>query len=71
MLFRVYSKFKMSSSGPIILENVSYYAAPGQQMSEIEFTQQVLRQSGCALLLDVNNVFVNSINHKYDAKSIY
>jgi hypothetical protein len=54
---------------PLILENVSYYAAPGQQISEIEFTQQVLRQSGCALLLDVNNVFVNSIKHKYDAKA--
>ena len=53
---------------PLVLENVSYYAAPGQEMSEIEFTQQVLQQSGCNLLLDVNNVFVNSINHKYDAE---
>lgn len=54
---------------PLVLENVSYYAAPGQQMSEVEFTQDVLKQSGCALLLDVNNVFVNSINHQYDAKA--
>jgi uncharacterized protein (UPF0276 family) len=53
---------------PLVLENVSYYAAPGQEMSEIEFTQQVLQQSGCNLLLDVNNVFVNSVNHKYDAE---
>lgn len=54
---------------PLILENVSYYAAPGQEMSEIEFTQQVLQQSGCSLLLDVNNVYVNSINHGYDAEA--
>lgn len=53
----------------LILENVSYYAAPGQEMSEIEFTQQVLQRSGCALLLDVNNVYVNSINHRYDAEA--
>ncbi|WP_205663389.1 DUF692 domain-containing protein [Alteromonas facilis] len=51
----------------LILENVSYYAAPGQQMSEIEFTQQILERSGCELLLDVNNVYVNSINHGYSA----
>ncbi|WP_100656747.1 DUF692 domain-containing protein [Alteromonas flava] len=53
---------------PLILENVSYYAAPGQEMSEIDFTQQVLERSGCKLLLDVNNVFVNSINHGYSAR---
>ena len=54
---------------PLVLENVSYYAAPGQALSEIEFTQEVLEQSGCSLLLDVNNVYVNSINHGYDAKA--
>jgi uncharacterized protein (UPF0276 family) len=54
---------------PLVLENVSYYAAPGQEMSEIEFTQKVLAESGCSLLLDVNNVYVNSINHGYDAKA--
>ena len=54
---------------PLILENVSYYAAPGQAMSEVEFIQDILKQSGCELLLDVNNVYVNSINHGYDAKA--
>jgi len=54
---------------PLVLENVSYYAAPGQEISEIEFTQEILKQAGCTLLLDVNNVYVNSINHGYDAKS--
>lgn len=53
---------------PLVLENVSYYLAPGQEMSELEFTLAILEQSNCQMLLDVNNVYVNSINHKYDAK---
>ncbi|GAB5378674.1 MAG: DUF692 domain-containing protein [Aliiglaciecola sp.] len=53
---------------PLVLENVSYYAAPGQEMSELDFTVQVLEKSGCLMLLDVNNIYVNSINHKYDAQ---
>ncbi|CAH9051351.1 hypothetical protein PSECIP111951_01541 [Pseudoalteromonas holothuriae] len=51
----------------IALENVSYYAAPGQQMSEQAFTLAVLEEADCDLLLDVNNIYVNSINHGYDA----
>lgn len=53
----------------IVMENVSYYAAPGQEMSEIDFLNGVLEQADCDLLLDVNNVYVNSINHKYDAEA--
>ncbi len=52
---------------PLILENVSYYAAPGQQMSEQDFTLAVLQEADCQLLLDVNNVYVNSVNHGYSA----
>lgn len=52
---------------PLVLENVSYYAAPGQEMSEVEFTLEVLNNSGCLMLLDVNNIYVNSVNHRYDA----
>jgi uncharacterized protein (UPF0276 family) len=48
---------------------VSYYAAPGQEMSEQEFTLSVLNESGCLMLLDVNNIYVNSINHGYDAEA--
>jgi uncharacterized protein (UPF0276 family) len=51
---------------PLLLENVSYYAAPGQEISEQEFTLSVLNESGCLMLLDVNNIYVNSINHGYD-----
>lgn len=53
----------------LVIENVSYYAAPGQEMSELDFTLEVLEQADCGLLLDVNNVYVNSVNHGYDAKS--
>jgi hypothetical protein len=35
-------------------------------MSELEFVSEVLQRAGCGLLLDVNNVYVNSINHRYD-----
>lgn len=49
---------------PLIMENVSYYAKPTDQMSEIEFTKAVLAEAGCPMLLDVNNIYVNSINHK-------
>ncbi len=51
----------------IAIENVSYYAAPGQEMSELEFINAVLTEADCDLLLDVNNIYVNSINHRYDA----
>ncbi|MBU1392538.1 MAG: DUF692 domain-containing protein [Gammaproteobacteria bacterium] len=52
---------------PLILENVSFYAAPGAQMTELEFVNAVLQEADCKLLLDVNNIYVNSINHQYDA----
>lgn len=53
----------------IVMENVSYYAAPGQEMNEIDFLNAVLEQADCDLLLDVNNIYVNSINHGYDAET--
>ena len=52
----------------IAMENASYYAAPQQEMSEIDFINAVVEQADCKLLLDVNNIFVNSINHNYDAE---
>ena len=53
---------------PLILENVSTYADIGDGMSELDFVKQVLELSDCKMLLDVNNVFVNSTNHKFDAR---
>lgn len=51
---------------PIALENASYYAQPHIELSESQFITAVLEESGCELLLDVNNIYVNSINHSYD-----
>lgn len=53
----------------IAVENVSYYAAPGAEMSEQEFLLAVLDEADCDLLLDVNNIYVNSVNHQYDAQA--
>jgi len=52
----------------IAMENVSYYAAPGKEMEEIDFLNAVLKEADCDLLLDVNNIYVNSINHGYNAE---
>lgn len=49
------------------MENVSYYAAPGQEMSEIEFVNAVIDEADCDLHIDINNIYVNAINHRYDA----
>ncbi len=48
------------------LENASYYAVSKAEMTESEFIRAVLEESDCDLLLDVNNIYVNSINHRYD-----
>ncbi|WP_449446056.1 HvfB family MNIO-type RiPP peptide maturase [Thermomonas brevis] len=53
----------------IAVENVSYYAAPHRALDEIDFIRAVLAEADCDLLLDVNNVFVNAINHGYDARA--
>lgn len=50
----------------IAVEHVSCYATPGQEMSELEFVNAVIDRADCDLLLDVNNIYVNSVNHRYD-----
>lgn len=52
----------------LVLENVSSYVQfAGDQMAEHEFVAEVARRADCLLLLDVNNVYVNSVNHGFDA----
>ena len=52
----------------IAIENASYYTpSPIADMDEIAFIRAVLDEAGCDLHLDVNNVYVNSVNHRYDA----
>ncbi|MCV2367977.1 MNIO family bufferin maturase [Roseateles oligotrophus] len=55
---------------PLVLENVSSYVRfATDEMSEAEFVAELLRRSGAKLLLDVNNVYVSSRNHGFDARS--
>jgi uncharacterized protein (UPF0276 family) len=51
----------------IAVENVSFYTPLATDMSELDFLRAVLQSADCDLLLDVNNVYVNSVNHGYDA----
>ncbi len=53
---------------PLVLENVSYYTSVAAQMKEEEFISAIVNESGCNMLLDVNNVYVNAFNHHYNAK---
>jgi uncharacterized protein (UPF0276 family) len=58
---------------PMAVENISYYARPSSseaQMDEAEFAHAVVEQADCSLLLDVNNVYVNSKNHGFDAREM-
>ena len=52
---------------PLAIENVSYYTPVAAEMTEIEFVNEIVERADCKLLLDVNNVYVNAFNHKYDA----
>lgn len=52
----------------IAIEIVSYYTPIAPELSEIDFINAILETSDCELLLDINNIYVNSFNHKYDAK---
>jgi uncharacterized protein (UPF0276 family) len=51
----------------IALENVSFYAPIDSSMTERDFLLAVLEEADCDLMLDINNIVVNSINHRYDA----
>lgn len=55
----------------VAIENASYYAHPGgaPQMSEQQFVLEVLERADAKMLLDVNNVFVNSVNHRFDPRA--
>ena len=53
---------------PLAIENVSYYTPVAAEMDEATFISSIVNESGCNMLLDVNNVYVNSFNHKYNAK---
>jgi len=52
---------------PILVENVSSYAEfNASRMTEWEFLNEVVEQADCGILLDVNNIYVSSMNHGFD-----
>ena len=52
---------------PFLIENISFYMfMPGSDLTEAQFLSSLLEEADCGLLLDVNNVYVNSLNHKFD-----
>ena len=58
---------RQAISIPLILENITYSIRfPGSEMTEAQFICEVLEQSDCGLLLDVTNLYTNSVNLKFD-----
>lgn len=58
---------KRRISVPLILENVTYTISfPGAEMDEARFLTEIVKRTDCGLLLDVTNLYVNSVNHGYD-----
>jgi len=54
---------------PFAIENISCYVHPGKpEMPEWEFVREVVERADCGLLLDVNNLYVNSVNFGFDVK---
>ena len=53
----------------IAVENASFYTSLASELSEPEFLLAVVNEADCDLLLDVNNVYVNSVNHRYDPRA--
>lgn len=67
VLVKNISKVKKLIKTPFILENITYMMRfPSSEMSEGEFITRLLQETGCGLLLDVTNLYINSKNFGYD-----
>jgi len=51
---------------PLLLENITYHLDMGGELTEAQFLCEILEHGDCGLLLDVTNLHVNSVNHRYD-----
>jgi len=57
-------------SVPFLLENITYiFEWPDSRMSDAEFLNLICRETGAGLLLDVENVYLNSQNHRFDPRA--
>lgn len=53
----------------LLIENLSmYFLYNSSEMAEAEFIAQLVAKTGCAILLDLNNIYVNEVNHGISAK---
>lgn len=60
------NEIKKLSPQPFLLENITYYyRIPGTVLEEPDFIQQILIGADCGMLLDLNNLIINSRNHHY------
>lgn len=67
VLVRNISHVKNRIKTPLILENITYmFRYPNPEMNEAEFLRILLNETDCGLLLDVTNLYINSINHRYN-----
>jgi uncharacterized protein len=67
ILVRNIARVKSVIKTPLILENITYmFQYPTAEMSESEFLTRVLEEADCGLLLDVTNLYINSVNHNFD-----
>ena len=67
ILIRNIQQVKTVIKFPLILENITYmFRYPFAEMDEAEFLTKLLNETDCGLLLDVTNLYINSVNHKYD-----
>ena len=54
---------------PFVVENIAYIVKiPGSEMTEVQFINEIIHQADCGLLLDVTNLYINSINHQYNSE---
>jgi uncharacterized protein len=51
---------------PLLLENITYKFSIGTELDEAEYIAEILEQADCGMLLDINNLYTNSISHGYD-----
>lgn len=60
-------KLNQTIKKPFLLENITYYyQIPSSNMKEYEFISRILNEAECGMLLDLNNLYLNSLNHNYD-----
>jgi uncharacterized protein (UPF0276 family) len=61
------TRVKRKINAPLILENITYNVRfPSSEMSEAKFITKILEETDCGLLLDITNLYINSINHNFD-----